>query len=276
MFHDLLSFLQCPTCGFRPLVLVAGVEADDEVIEGGVACERCGHVTPIEEGILDALGEAPVPWTPAQLTNYAPLAAWGYERLWRPHALRLLSGERFTLEKELRLVRSLIGAGRDGLFVDVACSTGLYARAFAVDAPGVSIAAVDHSRAMLREARRYARREGRRISFVRASAQALPFASGTVAGYGMGGSLNEIGDIGRALDEARRVIAADGRFVSMNLIAAATRPGRALQRLLSTGGIQFPPVVDLNRRVEDAGLRVVGQWCWRVVMISMLCLVPDA
>ena len=273
MYRDLLPFLQCPTCGGQPLLLVPTVEQDGEVIEGGVACGRCEHVSPVKAGILDVLGAAPVPWTPAQLVNYAPLAAWGYERLWRPHALRLFSGERFTLARELRLVRGLMEARRGGLFVDVACSTGLYARALAIDAP-TAVVAVDHSHAMLREARRYARRTGRAISFVRASAQALPFADGAAAGYAMGGSLNEIGDVAGALNEARRVLATDGRVVMMNLIAARTRRGRALQRLLATGGIQFPPATELNQRFADSGLHLLAQWFRGVVAISTLGRAP--
>ncbi len=240
MYPDLLPFLQCPICSHAPLVLVVGREEAGEVVEGAVRCERCGHVAPITDGILDTLDGAPVPWTPAQLANYVPAVAWGYERLWRWQALRLLSGQRFPLDKELRLVRELIAPGRDGLLLDVGCSTGLYARTFAAAASSAPIAAVDHSRAMLLEARRYARRAGHAISFVRASAQALPFRAACAAGYAMGGSLNEIGDIDAALRETRRVLQSSGRFVSMNLLRAHSRWGRLLQRVVATGGIQFP------------------------------------
>ena len=152
MYRSLLPFLQCSTCSYAPLVLVAGREEDGEVVEGAVRCGRCGHIAPIVGGILDALGGAPVPWTAAQLTNYAPAAAWGYERLWRRWALRFLTGQPFPLRREPRVVRSLLAPWRGGLMLDVACSTGLYARA--LHAPHAVVAAVDHSWAMLREARR--------------------------------------------------------------------------------------------------------------------------
>jgi SAM-dependent methyltransferase len=235
---------------------------------------RCAHVTPIQDGILDAIDGAPVPVTPAQLTNYLPPAAWGYERLWRWQALSLLSGKRFPLREELKLVVGLMDPQRGGLLIDVACSNGLYARAFALAAPTAVVAGIDHSRPMLEEARRYARRAGLAISFVRASAQSLPFASGTVAGYGMGGSLNEIGDIDAALVEARRLLADDGRLVTMNLLAAERGWGRLPQRLLATGGITFPEQASLNRQFERAGLCPVAQWRWRVVEISLLLPQP--
>ncbi|HZB96066.1 MAG TPA: methyltransferase domain-containing protein [Herpetosiphonaceae bacterium] len=270
MYPELLPFLQCPTCSSTPLMLVVGREQDDDVIEGGLKCDRCQHVTAIRDGIVDAIGSGPVPLIPAQIANYLPLAAWGYERLWRWKALGLLSGRRFPLVEELQQICSLVEPERGGLLLDVACSTALYARAFAKVAPGAIVAAVDHSGAMLREARRYAQREGLHISFVRASAQALPFCSASAAGYGMGGSLNEIGDIDATLGEARRVLRRTGRFVSMNLLAAESAWGRLLQRLLSTGGIEFPQQRSLNHRFTAAGLDLVSQSRWRVVEISLL------
>ena len=270
MYPNLLPFLRCPVCSDAPLVLVVGREDAGEVLEGGVCCERCGHVTPVIEGILDTIQDAPVAVTPAQLTNYLPPAAWGYERLWRWQALSLLSGRRFPLVDELRLVCGLLAPERGGLVLDVACSTGLYARGIARVAPKAVVAAVDHSAAMLHEARRRARHAGLPISFVRATAQSLPIGSGRAAGYAMGGSLNEIGAIGQMLYEARRVLGPDGRFVSMNLLQAVSGWGRLLQRLLQSGGIEFPEQAALNRRFAAAGLRLVAQWRWRIVAISLL------
>lgn len=270
MFRDVVPFLQCPTCSHDNLDLHTVRSVGDEVLEGRIECRRCGRAIPIEEGILDSLGDAPVPWTPAQLTNYLAPAAWGYERLWRWQALRLISGEPFRLGDELRLVRALLAPQRGGLVLDVACSTGLYARACAAVAPQATVVAVDHSAAMLREAQRYARRGGLRISLVRAAAQALPFRRRVATGYGMGGSLNEIGDIAGMLAEARRVLRDDGRFVSMHLLASGSGWGRLLQRLLGSGGIQFPAPDDLKAAFTTAGLRQVAEWRWRIVAINML------
>jgi SAM-dependent methyltransferase len=270
MYIDLLPYLRCPICGYAPLLLVAGEVAGDDIVEGGVRCERCEHVAAIAGGILDMLGDAPSPLTPAQLTNYAAPAAWGYERLWRWQALSLLSGRRFPLSEELRLVRGLIDPRRGGLLLDVACSNGLYARALASSAPpGTVVVGIDHARAMLREARRRARTEGLRISFVRATAQALPFRTGTAAGYTMGGSLNEIGDIGAALREARRVLGTAGRCVSMHLLAAGSRWGRLLQRLLAAGGIVFPDQAALRQQFAGARLQPLSSWRWGVVEITL-------
>jgi SAM-dependent methyltransferase len=112
----------------------------------------------VRDGIADFLGP-PRPPTPAQITNEWPLTAWVYERGWRPFALTLLSGEPFPYRRELPLITALAEPRRGGLYLDVACSNGLYARALArslAGAPG-HVVGVDHSLPMLKQARQYAR-----------------------------------------------------------------------------------------------------------------------
>ncbi len=268
MQRSLVPFLACPTCAYDPLVLRSRERGDD--IQGGeLLCARCGRRCPIVDGIVDMLGGAPLPVTPAQLTNYAPPAAWGYERLWRWQALTRLSGERLTLTRELGLVRALMAPERGGLLVDVACSLALYARAWATTATADTVLlGLDHSWAMLRAAQRAAAGARQPISLVRGSAQALPLRAGAAAGVGLGGSLNEIGDAAAALREVRRVLAPDGRFVNMSLVAASSGWGRALQGALGAGGIAFPSRAALNAQLVAARLQPWAQWQWRVVTIT--------
>jgi len=86
----------------------------------------------------------------------------------------------------------------------------------------------------------------------------------------MGGSLNEIGDAGRALAELRRILAPGGRCVMMGLGQAESGAGRALQRVLAAGGGAFWSLAELNRRYAAAGLRLRAQWRYRVVVFSLL------
>ncbi len=267
MYSELLPYLRCVRCTAATLELDVRETDLHEIVAGTVRCTDCGGSMPIVDGILDALIE-PLPRVPAQLVNYSAVGAWGYERLWRWQALSLLSGQRFPLRDELRLVRGLMQPDRGGLIVDAACSTALYGRALV--APDAVVASVDHAWAMLREARRFARHEGKRISCVRASAQFLPFQSGSASGYAIGGSLNEIGDIDAMLREARRVVHDDGRFVTMHLSRATTIAGRLLQRGMATGGIVFPTDHDLGGRFQAAGWRRMAHWQWRVVNIDLL------
>jgi len=267
MYADLLPFLQCPICAAHPLSLVEAEEAAGEIVAGVLRCTHCSTQTQITDGIWDTLAGAPLPLTPAQMTNYLPLAARGYEPLWRWQALSLMSGRRFPLREELTLLHDLIEPRAGQFYVDVACSAGLYARTLA--RAGATVAGIDHSWAMLREARRVAKQQGLRVSYVRARAQALPFRPGTAAGTTMGGSLNEIGDEQRALAEMARVTHEQGRLFCMNLVRAQTGWGRTLQDLLGTGGIDFFDQPILNSWLAAAGWQPRAQWRWRVVVVTL-------
>ncbi len=270
----LLSYLTCP-CHRETTLDVEQIDrVVDEAIETGwLRCARCATAYPIINGILDLLGQQ-WPGSIAQFVNILPPAAWAYERTWRPWSLSILSGEAFPLERELTLITELAGAERGGLMIDVGCSNGLYARALEQarrrsGADG-SVVGIDLSMAMLQEARRRARRERLAINFIRASAQALPFAASTASVLVMGGSLNEIGDIPAALAEWRRLLAPRGRGVMMSLAAASGQLGRTFQQALGSGGLQFPTLDELNQHFARAGLHLRAQWQYGIVVFSVV------
>lgn len=273
MHQAALAYLACPADQVL-LQLESGAEyaADAEIEQGRLTCPACSRCYPIQDGIPALLLESARFKSPAQFVNALSPAAWFYERYWRPRALTLLSGESFGYERELPLVSGLAAAQRGGLLLDVACSNGLYARALErarLRAPG-HVIGIDHSRPMLQQARAYARRDHLPISYVQASAQALPIVPASAAAVTMGGSLNEIGDVARALAEIRRVLTADGRCVMMNLVRAQTVPGRSLQLLLRGGGLTFPSVEATNQRFLAARLRVAAQWRYGLALFSLL------
>jgi len=270
MYTDLLTDLQCPACYGALQLRQAEQDGAGEIVAGRLACAGCAAAYPIRDGIVDFLGDQP-PASLAQVVNDMPLTAWGYERFWRPFALTLLSGEPFTYRRELPLIAALAAPQRGGLYLDVACSNGLYARALARTlrgAPG-HVAAVDHSLPMLAEAWRVARRAGLRISFVRAKAQALPVADGAAAGVAIGGSLNEIEAVDASLAEVSRVLSPGGRFVAMTLARAQTPIGRAVQRAMGSGGLQFWTPAELTREFERHHLRTVGRWTYGLVLFTL-------
>lgn len=275
MYLELLGQLCCPTCPGERLTLEPGAridEGENVVHSGRLRCVACARRYRIAHGIVDLLGPYYLPNSPAQVSNFLPPTAWAYERTWRPRALSLLTGEAFGYTRELPLLRGLMQPQRGGLYIDVACSNGLYARALAEGlhrVPG-HVVGIDHAWPMLRQARSFARRAGLRISYIRARAQALPFAEQAAAGVAMGGSLNEIGDAAGSLREMRRVLAPAGRCVLMNLLRAEQPAGQALQRMLAAGGIRFWSLARLNAHLEAAGLRRVAQWRYGVVAFSLL------
>jgi len=274
VYRDILPYLRCPTCHL-PLALQHSRAADnDEIVGGDFECAGCGARYPVRDGIGDFLGP-PRPPTPEQVTNELPLTAWIYERGWRPFALTLLSGESFPYQRELPLIAGLVEPQRGGLYLDVACSNGLYARALARTLRGSPghVAGFDHSLPMLKQARRYARAAGLRISYLRAKAQALPVVAHAAAGVVIGGSLNEIGDLDACLAEVRRTLALDGRYVAMTLARARTPGGRLLQQLLGLGGIAFWTPAELEAAFIRHGLRTVARWKYGLVMFQLA--LPD-
>lgn len=277
MYPEALNHLCCPDCPDSPLELEpqARTAPDGAVLHGRLRCRACATSYPIEHGIVDLLGPWALPDSPTQLINYLPPTAWGYERIWRGQALTLLTGEPFGFDRELPLITGLVAPARGGLYVDVACSTGLYARALdrGLGTSHGHVVGIDHAFPMLRQARAFAQRAQQRISFVRARAQGLPFAAEAVAGVAMGGSLNEIGDVDGSLREMRRVLTPTGRCVLMNIVQAEQKVGRALQNFLGTGGLAFWSLDELNRRLQASGLYLAAQWRYRVVVFSLL--IPD-
>lgn len=240
MYLSLLEYLRCPHCHNRLSPTLYEIDRAGEVLRAELACSSCAVGYPVYDGIADFLGVAK-PQTQAQAVNELVLIAWGYERLWRPFALTLLSNTPFPYRRELPLIVELAGPHASGLFLDLACSNGLYARALARTAGSTSttIVGIDHARPMLLEARRRARAARLEISYIRAEAQRLPFADGIASGVLIGGSLNEIGDSEQCLAEVRRTLAPAGRFVAMTLVQARSWIGRTLQHALAIGGISF-------------------------------------
>jgi ubiquinone/menaquinone biosynthesis C-methylase UbiE/uncharacterized protein YbaR (Trm112 family) len=269
VYTDLLSYLRCSSC--HDMLALEQPEQDSagEIIAGRLRCVACAACYPIRDGVADFLGR-PRPPSAAQVVNELPPTAWVYERLWRPFALSLLTGERFTYQRELPLIAALAEAQRGGLYLDIACSNGLYARAMArtMGSAAGHVAAIEHSFPMLAQGRRFARDAGLRISFVRARAQALPIAAGAVAGVVIGGSLNEIGDLDTCLAEVQRTLARDGRFVAMTLTRAGTPAGRAIQGMVGLGGILFWTPNELVAHFTDHGLRTVGSWRYGIVLFT--------
>jgi SAM-dependent methyltransferase len=230
----------------------------------GTACAADGGCYPIRDGILDLL-PASLALSAAQRSNLVwPTTAF-YEQVWRVRSLSLLTGESFSIDREIAIVNRWLRPERGGLFVDVGTSHGLYARNIAhrlrrSGATGTVIA-LDISLPMLRRARELVMQKGyATIDLVRARGQALPVADGSADGVVNGGTFNEMGQQARALAEVRRVLKPGGCFVCMSLLAGATRAGRAMQRALHAGsGLLFPTVAETNNLYREADLTITNQ-----------------
>ncbi len=236
------------------LVYVGGIDADGMILGGTVRSPASGETYMVKNGYLDLLGKRAGAHNIANITNFLPGAGRGYEPLWRVRSLSLLTGERFSNERELQTIYDLIGVERGGRYLDLGCSAGLYTRGLAhqLGARGQALG-IDISPSMLGEAARRARGFGGTPSFARADVHNLPFADASFAGAVCGGTLNELGDPARALRETRRVLEPGGRLAIMGILRARTSRGRRLQGFLSTGGIRFFDEEELGSMLDHAG-----------------------
>jgi ubiquinone/menaquinone biosynthesis C-methylase UbiE len=276
VYVELLPHLRCPSCHNTLALQHPEYDNADEIVVARLDCGACGTGYAVRGGIADFL-DVPRPPSLAQVVNELPATAWGYERLWRPFALTLFSGEPFTYRRELPMIARLAEPQRGGLYLDLACGNGLYARALTRAMRGMAghAVGVDHSFPMLVQARRFAYAAGLRVSFIRSKVQALPIAAGVAAGAVIGGSLNEIGDLDGCLAELRRTLANDGRYVAMTLTKAITRAGRTVQSLLGSGGIRFWTPDELIQHFDRYGFRTIGWWRYGIVLFTQ-CVKREA
>ena len=241
--EDLLGIVRPRPWETEGPFFAGGIEADGAIFSGIIRSPASGEVYRVRDGYLDLLQRRLGGDNVANLTNFLPGAGRSYEPLWRVRSLTLLTGERFPNDREIALVRDLVGLDRGGRYLDLGCSAGLYARnlAHALGANG-EVVGIDISPSMLHQAAHQVQAAlgpGANVSLVRADAKELPFADASFAGVVCGGTLNELGDPARALAEANRTLEPGGRIAIMGILRATTTSGRRLQSFLGTGGLKF-------------------------------------
>lgn len=235
----------------------------------GTIASPKGDEYEIKNNIIDLLPEEKE-YSIAQSTNHWKLTASVYEDLWRKRSLSLLTGEEFPIEKEQELLVEWMNPQPDKWYLDVGCSTALYARTLKKHQPRSLQVAVDFSDVMLQEARLKAEAEQSDIYLVRADGRNLPFFAGTFDGLSMGGTLNELTDELKVLYECRRVLKSDGSFFMMHLIKAGSWYGRLFQESAEWGGLQFWSVEESNELFRRAGFRVEEQFHKGIVCFTKL------
>jgi len=196
---------------------------------------------------------------------------WGYENIWRPRSLALLSRETFPVAREIKLLNDWVAPQSGELIVDLGSSTDLYARGIGKSNADAIIVAIDMATGMLLAGRKYMLRDGvKNIAHVRAPVQRLPFADASVEALVCGGSLNEFRSMSEALREARRVVKSDGRLFAMSLSKATSLAGRIGQWNARLSGISFPPLDEFNRVIAQAGWQCERQQVYGIVVFTLM------
>ncbi len=235
----------------------------------GTVCSAKGDEYKIKNNIVDLLTEEKS-YTLAQSTNHWKLTASMYEDIWRVRSLSLLTGEPFPVEKEQQLLHKWIETKPGNKYLDVGCSTCLYARLLKKAEPKSFQVAIDFSTAMLEEARLKAEADQADVLLIRADAREMPFFAKTFDGVVMGGTLNELTDELKVLYECRRVIKKNGVLFMMHLIQSESWYGKVLQNSAGWSGIKFWTVEQSNELFERAGFRMEDQMTKGIVCFTKL------
>lgn len=243
---------RCLSCGQEGLNLPPGREPG--AAADRVYCPRCGQIYPITPfGAVDFLAAArDLPLTPAQAIAHLPGFAWGYDRLWRPWALSLLSGERFGSEREGQLLAELVGEADPVL--DLGTAGGYWSRLLLARDPQRTVIGLDNATGVLAEAAQQAQPHWQRYSLVRARAEQLPLASGAFGAVISGATLNEV-PLDPCLREVARVLKPGGVFVSMHS-QQVQGWGQRVQQLLEATGLRFFSADQLRWHFAQVGLRL--------------------
>jgi SAM-dependent methyltransferase len=209
--------------------------------------------------------------TLAQQSNLIPITAALYDA-WRVRSLSLLTGEKYTLEREFALMLDWLEVKPDQNFLDVGTSTGNYAMTLA--RKGNHITAIDISKPMLEKAQTRIQTElepeqARLITLEQANAEALPYPDSSFDGVVLGATLNEFNSTRAGLLECARVLKPGGRIFMMYLRQSDTGFGRVIQALFELGQIRFPNRETVRATLQDAGLERTRAEMRRAVTIEL-------
>lgn len=249
--------VRSPLYDQESILIPSEVEQLSKPFNGSI-CSRQGDEYKIENNIVDLLPKERE-YTLAQSTNQWNITASIYEDLWRVRSLSLLTGEQFPIEKEKELLNKWVDPQPGKKYLDVGCSTAMYARALKKAVPESRLVAIDFSEAMLEEARLKAEANQTDILLIRADARELPFFGKFFDGIAMGGTLNELGDELKVLFECRRVLKDGGTMFLMHLIKSETWYGWIFQNSAEWSGLKFWTVEESNDLFRRSGFKVVDQ-----------------
>jgi ubiquinone/menaquinone biosynthesis C-methylase UbiE len=209
--------------------------------------------------------------TLTQQSNLIPITAALYDT-WRVRSLSLLTGERYTLEREFSLMLDWLEVKPDQNFLDVGTSTGNYAMALA--RTGARVTAIDISKPMLEKAQTRIQTElpaeqAQLITLEQANAEALPYADSSFDGVVLGATLNEFNSTRIGLLECARVLKPGGKIFMMYLSQSEVAWGRAIQFLFEIGQIRFPNREMVRSTLAEAGLERTRAELRRAVTIEL-------
>lgn len=213
------------------------------------------------------------PRTAAEKSNTWQITAWAYEPFWRRFSTSILTRGAWNLKKECRLVCDMLEPENGGIYLDVGCSTGIYARAIAMEKPESRIVLVDYSLPMLSKARGYAGKSLNQMAFVQCDAAEMPFPDDSFDGLVMGGTLNELKEPVRVLCEMARILKYGKTAVVMHLVKHR-KEETLMQKIIKKGGVWLAGADDMDQMFREAGFTILNSKMEGIMRLSLLT--PDS
>jgi len=213
---------------------------------------------------------APLRFQPASMaerSNLWRLTALVYEPLWRRYSTGILTRGAWSLREECNIVLEMLEPVRGANYLDLGCSTGVYARAVLEREQEAGMILVDYSLPMLGKARMKTGNDARAV-YLQCDAAALPFPANSLDGAVMGGTLNELSEPEQVLSELARVLKKGATAVIMHLVR--TGNPTLLTKILSPGGVWIPDEEDADLLFRSAGFDLADSRRAGVMRITRL------
>lgn len=236
----------------------------------GYFCRACGTTYPMIGDVVDFLpGGLDAKGRGQKLMESTRIVDIYEGKWWRDSGLfAWLTGT--TLAEEISRILHITGPGQTDTILDLACGTGLYARAFALGGTGRTVFGLDASWPMLKYATDKARRMGiKNVRFMHGDAHNLPFADGSLDIAICCGALHLFPDVKRVLGELHRAIKPGGRLA----IATAWKSDDLGGRMKAYADMKLWKVHHFSREelgslLGDAGFDPTIYHTYRVWMIA--------
>jgi SAM-dependent methyltransferase len=224
--------------------------------EHSFSCTKCAATYPVSGGVVDLIPELKLERSRAQaLMEWPPMVKIYEGRLWRRSFWQgdLLLGISFDREEAIILREAKIEEGSTVL--DLACASGIFARTFARIAKQGRVVGLDLSLPMVELATRKAADHGlENLTYLRGTAQELPFEAATFDVVNCCGALHLFPDVSQALQEIGRVLKPGGRFTTATFRRRKGVAGAAHTAGLESIGVNSHTPDGLKHALSEVGL----------------------
>jgi len=212
---------------------------------------------PVVDGVIDFLPDGNGKKTLAQKIMESKNVVKAYESKWCRTSRLLALFTKIKIDREISLIKTIIDLGPNDTVLDLACGTGLYARAFALGSPYRDVIGLDLSWPMLRFGTTKADSLGiENITFIHGDAHHLPFPDSSIEAVNCCAALHHFSNIKQVMGEIYRVIKPGGRFSMAVLLGRSDLCGRLKEYLVKKViGIHFIHKGEFKRLLEACGFK---------------------